>query len=116
MKPHLNPEQSYELAHEWQPDADGVLRRSAARVVLFAPDGTTFLIRGHDFGDTNHWWWFTVGGGIARGESPRQGVLRELREETGLVASADRLVGPVLERHAEFHFALETRRQDRALG
>ncbi len=110
-RPELSPEQHRQLAAEWTPDTDGILSRNAARVVIFDEAGHTYLIRGHDFGDTEHWWWFTVGGGLERHENARQGALRELREETGLVVGADRLIGPVMQRRAEFHFALETRRQ-----
>lgn len=110
-RPELSDEQRHELAAEWVPDSEGVLSRSAARVVIFNPAGQIYLVRGHDFGDTTHWWWFTVGGGISPSESPRQGALRELREETGLTVIPERLSGPVMKRRAEFHFALETRRQ-----
>jgi len=37
--------------------------------------------------------WGLPGGGIRRGESPREAVLRELQEETGLRASGAALVG-----------------------
>ncbi len=96
---------------EWTPGADGILEREAARVVIFRPDGATYLIKGHDIDDKVHAWWFTVGGGYNASESAREGALRELAEETGLALTSDRLEGPVLERYATFHFALETRRQ-----
>ncbi|MFT3942818.1 MAG: NUDIX domain-containing protein [Ancrocorticia sp.] len=108
----LTPRQQAEVDSEWSPDADGILRRSAARVLLFDSRGRIFLIRGHDVGDTEHSWWFTVGGGIDAHEDPRDGACRELLEETGLVLSPERLLGPVLRRHATFHFVLEMRRQD----
>ena len=108
----LTPSQQAEIDSEWSPDADGILRRSAARVILFDPDGQIFLIRGHDVGDLDHTWWFTVGGGIDTAEDARDGACRELLEETGLALDSVRLVGPVLTRHATFHFALEMRRQD----
>lgn len=108
----LTATQQAEVDSEWSPDADGILRRSAARVLLFDPEGQIFLIRGHDVGDLDHTWWFTVGGGIDASEDPRDGACRELSEETGLVLDPGRLIGPVLRRHATFHFALEMRRQD----
>lgn len=112
MRPELTDEQHRQLTREWHPDSDGILHRDAARVVLFDDAGRIYLIRGHDFGETDHWWWFTVGGGIEPGETAREGAVREVREETGLIIPADRLRGPAFERHAEFHFAYETRRQD----
>lgn len=97
--------------NEWLPGPDGIVERTAARVVLLDPDGRLFLIRGHDTADPNHAWWFTVGGGIAPGEDPKQGAVRELFEETGLEVTPDRLIGPVLRRTGLFHFIDRTRRQ-----
>ncbi|MCF2706579.1 NUDIX domain-containing protein [Arcanobacterium haemolyticum] len=107
----MDKETRADVESEWTPDADGILSREAARIVIFRPDGATYLIYGHDIDDTDHAWWFTVGGGYGGDETPRQGACRELYEETGLVVSPDRLVGPVLDRHATFYFASETRRQ-----
>ena len=96
---------------EWSPDADGVPYRRAARVVVFDPEGRVLLVHGHDFDDVDHSWWFTVGGGLGE-EGPREGAVRELREETGVSADPSRLVGPVLLRSDEFRFAARTVRQD----
>lgn len=96
---------------EWSPDADGVPHRRAARVVVFDPEGRVLLVHGHDFDDVDHSWWFTVGGGLGE-EGPREGAVRELREETGVSADPSRLVGPVLLRSDEFRFAARTVRQD----
>lgn len=108
----LKPELKAAVDAEWTEGPDGMLRRDAARVILFDPDGRTFLIRGHDIDDRNHCWWFTVGGGIAPGEDAREGACRELAEETGLAVAPSRLEGPVLRRSAHFRFVRETRRQD----
>lgn len=96
---------------EWSPDADGVPYRRAARVVVVDPEGRVLLVHGHDFDDIDHSWWFTVGGGLGD-EGPRDGAVRELREETGVSAAPSRLVGPVLLRSDEFRFAARTVRQD----
>ena len=108
----LNPELKAAVDAEWTAGPDGLLRRDAARVILFDPDGRTFLIRGHDIDDRAHHWWFTVGGGIGPDEDAREGACRELAEETGLAAAPSRLEGPVLKRSAHFRFVRETRRQD----
>ncbi|MCI5825661.1 MAG: NUDIX domain-containing protein [Arcanobacterium sp.] len=100
------------IAAEWPLDADGVPHRQAARVVVINPEGAIYLILGHDVDDTDYRWWFTPGGGIVAGESPREGAARELREETGLRVNPERFEGPVLQRHATFRFVGSTRRQD----
>ncbi len=37
--------------------------------------------------------WTLPGGGVDPGEEPKEAVIREIQEETGLIVSADRLVG-----------------------
>lgn len=96
---------------EWPLNKDGVPQRSAARVVLFDPQGRILLVRGHDFSDPSRSWWFTPGGGIEPGETFAQAALRELAEETGIELPASALSGPVLKRDAIFAFAARTCRQ-----
>ncbi|WP_246777783.1 NUDIX hydrolase [Buchananella hordeovulneris] len=104
--------QRQQLSAEWVPDADGVPSRRAARVVVFDEDGRVLLARGHDAMRPERTWWFTIGGGIEVGESPRAAAARELREEVGIVVPPVHLVGPVLTRSSEFVFATITVRQD----
>lgn len=93
---------------EWTVGEDGVPFRRAARVLLLDPDGRVLLVRGHDADNPDRTWWFTVGGGIEDGESPRAAAVRELREETGIVLAPHALTGPVLERTAVMDFASGT--------
>lgn len=97
---------------EWPRDEAGYYHRQAARVVAFNSRDELLLLRGHDFSDFEHWWWFTVGGGLEAGEDPRDGAVREFFEETGYRLNPDDLVGPVLRRHATFDFHALTCRQD----
>ncbi len=62
------------------------------------------LLQGFDPADPGIRYWFTIGGGLEHGEGPAQAALRELREETGIIAAAKDLVGPVWQRSAEFSF------------
>lgn len=95
----------------WRRGADGMRERSAARVVLLDAAGRVLLVRGHDVDLPERSWWFTVGGGIDPGETPRGAAVREVREETGIALDDAALVGPVGRRSAVFDFAREHCRQ-----
>ncbi|MFJ3672008.1 GNAT family N-acetyltransferase [Streptomyces sp. NPDC090106] len=55
--------------------------RRAARLAVLDPDGAVFLFRYDDVETGGHW--SLPGGGLEPGETPVEGALRELREETG---------------------------------
>ncbi|MEU2154570.1 NUDIX domain-containing protein [Streptomyces sp. NPDC019396] len=55
--------------------------RRAARVAVLDPEGAVFLFRYDNEEVGVHW--AMPGGGLEPGETPREGALRELREETG---------------------------------
>lgn len=98
-------------------------RRQAARLLVVAAD-EVLLFEDSDPGFPDLRWWVTPGGGIDRGESPLEAAVRELAEETGLVAQADDLQGPVAHRvtvhgysdqvldQEEFFFILRTARYE----
>ncbi|NAZ82131.1 NUDIX domain-containing protein [Kineococcus sp. R8] len=92
------------LGPEWAVEPDGTRTRAASRVVLLDGAGRVLLVRGTDPGRPGQRWWFTVGGGRAAGEPAREAAVRELLEETGLVAEPEALQGPVWVRTAEFPF------------
>jgi 8-oxo-dGTP pyrophosphatase MutT (NUDIX family) len=62
------------------------------------------MFRGFDPARPQHRYWFTAGGGLAEGETSRQGAVRELREETGLALSVDDLGEPVWSQVTDFPF------------
>jgi ADP-ribose pyrophosphatase YjhB (NUDIX family)/GNAT superfamily N-acetyltransferase len=66
--------------------------RHSARVAVLDPDGSVFLFR-HEDARTGDAHWSVPGGGLEGDETPREGALRELREETGWT---DLKPGPLL--------------------
>ncbi len=103
------------LGPDWVPGPDGLLFRRAARVILLDEQDRVLLMRGHDLDQPDRSWWFTVGGGIAAGESSREAAVRELLEETGIRLDVEALVGPVYTRSAIFDFYAQHCRQDEEL-
>lgn len=65
--------------------------RRAARAAVLDPAGSVFLFRYDNEEVGVHW--AMPGGGLDPGETPQEGVRRELREETGWT---DVRIGPVL--------------------
>src|SRR5690606_33882885 len=63
--------------------------RIAAYGVVWDDEGRILLARGSDKAD-DPGWWFLPGGGVEHGEHPRDAVIREFAEETGLTVEVDR--------------------------
>lgn len=78
--------------------------RISARVILLDEHGKALLLRGCDPAAPERFFWFTVGGGTEPGETLRQTAVREIREETELEVSEERLRGPVWRRVATFSY------------
>jgi ADP-ribose pyrophosphatase YjhB (NUDIX family) len=88
------------------------IRRLGARVLVLDAADRVLLFRGVDPAVPDVRYWFTVGGGLDDGETPREGAARELFEETGLRVSPAQLVGPVHAETTEFSFAGQRYRQE----
>jgi len=88
------------------------IERRAARVLLVDRDSRVLLLHGADPAEPHRPYWFTVGGGIAEGESLADGAVRELYEETGLRIPRADLGEPVWREVTEFPFDGRRYRQD----
>ncbi|HWG93705.1 MAG TPA: NUDIX domain-containing protein [Mycobacteriales bacterium] len=94
------------------PSSAQPVERRAARVLLLDRERRVLLFHGCDPADAGAGsWWFTPGGGLDPGETPAEGAVRELREETGLDVAPEALGAPVHARTATFRFAGDLYRQ-----
>jgi 8-oxo-dGTP pyrophosphatase MutT (NUDIX family) len=58
------------------------LNTLGARALVFNRDGQVLLVK-----HTYEPHWYLPGGGVKKGESPKAAVIRELKEETGLIVA-----------------------------
>jgi 8-oxo-dGTP pyrophosphatase MutT (NUDIX family) len=71
------------------------VHRTSARVLPVSPEGEVLLLQGRDPARPEDLHWVSIGGAVEPGESLVEGALRELREETGIVAAPHDLTPPV---------------------
>jgi 8-oxo-dGTP pyrophosphatase MutT (NUDIX family) len=80
------------------------IRRVSARVVPVNDRGEVLLLHGRDPARPDDWYWFTIGGAVEPGESPQAAAVRELREETGILAVAGDLTEAFHQGHHAFSY------------
>lgn len=73
----------------------GPIHRTAARLLPVSPEGRVLLLQAQDPARPGDLHWISVGGAVDPGESHEEAALRELLEETGIVADRTAVVGPL---------------------
>ncbi len=79
--------------------------RLAARVLPVSPEGRVLLLQEQNPAIPGVLYWGSIGGAVDPGESLAEAAVRELHEETGIVALPAALVGPVLRAEQPFTWA-----------
>ena len=94
------------------PDELPLTERRAVRVVVRDCEGKILLFRTRDVTEPEQGeWWELPGGGIDAGETYLAAALRELQEETGIVARAEQVGRPSWRRTATFRYRQARRLQ-----
>jgi 8-oxo-dGTP pyrophosphatase MutT (NUDIX family) len=95
------------------PDDLPVIERSAVRLVVLDAPGKLLLFHTHDADHPDLGsWWELPGGGIDPGETYLDAAIRELREETGIIAVPSQVGPPTWRRRASFRHRQARRLQD----
>lgn len=98
------------------PDDLPIIERSAVRLVVLDIRDRVLLFhtRDPDHPDLGTWWELP-GGGIDPGETYVDAAIRELREETGILADRSRLGPPTWRRRASFRHRQTRHLQDEVI-
>ncbi len=93
-----------------------IIERTAVRIVLLDAAGEVLLFHTHDPDHPDLGaWWELPGGGIDPGETYVEAAIRELREETGIVAERCQVGLPTWQRRASFRHRQQRHLQDEVI-
>ncbi len=87
--------------------ADGKVLKYVRVVAAVIKDGDKIFATARGYGEFKGWWEFP-GGKIEKGETPRQALVREIKEELSLTIEVGELIGTIEYDYPTFHLSMDS--------